>query len=207
MPSRRTLHDRYFKEAKAEGYLARSAFKLIQINEKKKLIRPGEVVADLGCAPGSWLQVASELVGPKGLVVGIDLQEPPRHTFPPNVRWITGDIYRVPPQELLALAGGPFRVVLSDMAPSTTGHGDHFLSVRLCRRVLEILPELLAPGGNTAVKVFEGEEYPALLNEYRRCFRDVAGFKPQASREVSREMYIIGHGFIPPRAGAKPPKA
>ncbi len=201
--ARRVLHDQYFKKAKAEGYLARSAYKLAEIQERKRLIRSGGRVLDLGCAPGAWLQVAGEIVGPKGRIVGIDLSAT-EHEFGANVATIVGDIYKADARALLE-AGGMmgeerFDVVLSDMAPNTTGAGDDFLSVRLCRRVLELLPSLLRRGGNLAMKVFEGEEYPALLRETAALFAEAKGFKPKASREVSREMYIVGMGY----RGARP---
>lgn len=191
---RRKLHDQYFKKAKAEGYLARSAYKLQEIQERKGIIAPGARVLDLGCAPGAWLQVASEIAGPAGTVVGIDLIET-RHQFESNVRAIQGDAYEVEPAELTALAGGHFDTVLSDMAPNTSGSGDDLLSARLCRRVIELLPALLRPGGNLAMKIFEGAEYNAVLTEARQMFREARGFKPKASREMSREMYIIAIGF------------
>lgn len=198
MPRERKLHDHYFKLAKAEGYLARSAYKLKEINERKRLLRPGQRVLDLGCAPGAWLQVARENVGPKGVVVGVDLQEV-SPDLGENVRALVGDVYQVSARELVEMAGGRFDVVLSDMAPSTTGAGDHFPSERLCRRVLEMCPELLRPGGALCMKVFEGELYPALLKDTGSRFEEAKGFKPTASRDVSREMYIIAKGH---RGGA-----
>lgn len=197
MAQQRKLHDRFFKQAKAEGYLARSAYKLKEIQEKRKILRPGSRVLDLGCAPGSWLQVASEIVGPKGAVVGIDLQEV-GPGFAENVHAVQGDIYKVQPTDLLALSRGLFDAVISDMAPSTTGHGDDFLSVRLCRRVLELLPPLLKPGGNLAMKVLEGSEFPELLKECKALFREVRPLKPEASRDISREIFIVGLGYRPP---------
>ncbi|MBX3375493.1 MAG: RlmE family RNA methyltransferase [Phycisphaeraceae bacterium] len=194
---RRVLHDEFFKKAKAEGYLARSAYKLKEIQERRRLFGPGSRVLDLGCAPGAWVQVALEAVGPRGVVVGIDLKEV-RENFGPNAFILQGDVYATPAATLLGQSGMKFDAVLSDMAPDTTGHGDHFLSVRLCRRVLELLPSLLKPGGNLAMKVFEGEEYPALLKETSRMFASAKGFKPKASRDVSREMYIIGERYRPP---------
>lgn len=196
MPQPRKLHDRFFKQAKAEGYVARSAYKLIEINDRRKLITPGQAVLDLGCAPGSWLQVVAPIIGPRGIAVGIDLQ-PVTPAFPDNVRTIIADVFKVDPQVLLGLSGRAFDVVLSDMAPSTSGHGDDLLSARLCRRVLEILPPLLRPGGSLAMKVFEGAEYPALLKDTQRMFREVKGLKPEATREVSREIYIVAKGYKP----------
>lgn len=193
-PQRRQLHDEYFKKAKAEGYLARSAYKLIEITEKKWLIKRGDAVLDLGCAPGSWLQVAEKMVGPEGVVVGIDLSDV-RHRFGDNVHIVKGDIYQTPPEVLIGGMGMPFDVVMSDMAPSTSGHGDDFLSVRLCRHMIQILPHLLRRGGHTLMKVLEGEEFPTLLREVRALFGDAGGIKPKASRDVSREMFIWGKGY------------
>ncbi len=193
-PQRRQLHDEYFKKAKAEGYLARSAYKLIEITEKKWLIKRGDAVLDLGCAPGSWLQVAEKMVGPEGVVVGIDLSDV-RHRFGDNVHVVKGDIYQTPPEVLIGGMGMPFDVVMSDMAPSTSGHGDDFLSVRLCRHMIQMLPHLLRRGGHTLMKVLEGEEFPTLLREVRALFGDAGGMKPKASRDVSREMFIWGKGY------------
>jgi 23S rRNA (uridine2552-2'-O)-methyltransferase len=199
MPQQRKLHDEFFKRAKAEGYLARSAYKLLEMNERKRLIRHDDAVLDLGCAPGSWLQVAAKEVGPGGVVVGIDLQEI-RHRFPDNVHVLQGDIYKTPPEVLLGGMGQPFDVVISDMAPNTSGHGDDFLSVRLCRRMIELLPELLKRGGHCAMKVLEGSEFPELLREVKALFREAGGFKPEASRDVSREMFIWAKGYKGPPA-------
>ena len=194
--ARRRLHDRYFKQAKREGYLARSAYKLIEIDDRHRLFRPGRRVLDLGCAPGSWLQVAAERVGETGVVVGIDLQDVESI---PGAFILKGDIYETDASVLLEAAGGSrFDIVLSDMAPRTTGAGDHFHSVRLCERTLDLLPPLLAQGGSIAMKVFEGEQYPALLDRTRQAFAKVKGLKPKATRDVSREMYVIGEGYRGP---------
>ncbi|MFM9995411.1 MAG: SAM-dependent methyltransferase [Phycisphaerales bacterium] len=194
---RRVLHDPFFKQAKAEGYLARSAYKLKEIQERFKLMPRGGRVLDLGCAPGSWLQVAAETVGPKGTVVGIDLTEV-RHDFGPNVRAVKGDVNAIDPGALTAAAGGLFDAVLSDMAPNTSGAGDDFLSARLCRRVLELTPSLLRHGGASVMKILEGTDYPDVLRETRAMFAAARGFKPKASREVSREMYVVATGFKAP---------
>ncbi len=200
--ARRVLHDEYFNKAKAEGYAARSAYKLIQIQESRRILRKGGVVLDLGCAPGSWMQAAAEIVGPTGRVVGVDLKEV-RIALPANVRAIVGDIYDLDAARVLELGGvggekGGFDAVISDMAPDTTGYTDHELSVRLCDRILELLPTLLRPGGSLAMKVFEGGEYPRLLKDTGRMFAQCKGFKPKASREVSREMYVVGVGYKGP---------
>ncbi len=194
---RRVLHDEYFKRAKAEGYLARSAYKLTQIQASKRILRPGDRVLDLGCAPGAWIQAAQGVIGPSGEVVGLDLQTL-RVDLGPRVRAIVGDIMKVRPEDLAGPEGKRFDVVLSDMAPSTSGHGDDLLSARLCDRVIELLPHLLKPGGNLAMKVLEGSEYPRLLKEVTGLFGACKGFKPKASRDVSREMYIVATGYAPP---------
>lgn len=191
----REIQDTWFKQAKDRGYVARSAFKLIHIQEAKKILRKGGRALDLGCAPGGWLQAGSEIVGPKGEVVGVDLKRV-TYAMPKNTRSIVADVFELTDETLDEL-GAPFDCVLSDMAPDTTGHGDAELSVRLCRRVLEILPRALKPGGSMAIKVLEGGEYPELLKECRAQFKVCKGYAPKASRAVSREMYVVGTGYRP----------
>ncbi|MEQ8745787.1 RlmE family RNA methyltransferase [Pyruvatibacter sp.] len=195
--AKRILHDEYFRKAKQEGYVARSAYKLLQIQQAKSVIRKGDRVLDLGCAPGAWLQVSSPLVGPRGRVIGLDLQDV-RHPMPDNVRTFVGDVFEYPPEDLVEAAGRGFGTVLSDMAPKTTGFNEHELSVRLCDRILETLPTLLRHNGVLVMKVFEGAEYPGLLKRCQRHFGKVKGFKPKASRDVSREMYVIAHYYRHP---------
>lgn len=219
MPQPRKLHDRFFKQAKAEGYAARSAYKLKEIVQRRQLIRRGDRVVDLGCAPGSWTQVAAEIVGPAGCVIGIDLK-PVEIPLPPHARTMVADAFTVSPDELAALepaspappgapsshlgARAPFDVILSDMAPNTEGgaggSADHFRSVELCRRVLDLAERLLRPGGHLTMKVFEGEAYPELLRDTVRLFEECKGLKPEASRDVSREMFIVAKGY----RGARP---
>jgi 23S rRNA (uridine2552-2'-O)-methyltransferase len=200
--ARRILHDRYFKQAKREGYLARSAYKLIELDDARRILARGQRVIDLGCAPGSWLQVAGERVGSEGLVVGIDLL-PVAGVFPPNVRTLVADFTTVSVQDLLP-GGSPADVVLSDMAPNTSGHGDHFRSIRLCETILDAMPILLRPGGSLVMKVFEGEAFPPLLARVRNSFSDVKVIKPRATRDPSRETYITARRFRPPRAATNP---
>lgn len=203
--ARRELHDRYFRQAKREGYLARSAYKLIEIDDRRRILRPGDTVIDLGCAPGSWLQVAAERVGPKGRVVGIDLK-PVTGSFDANVRTIVGDFTTVDAADLLE-SGRLANTVLSDMAPNTSGHGDHFLSVRLCETIVDALPNLLRPGGSLVMKVFEGEDFPPLLERVRAVFRDVKVIKPRATREVSREVFVTAKRYRPPEVAGEPQAA
>lgn len=195
--ARRRLHDRYFKQAKAEGYVARSAYKLLEINEKRQIIKRGDRVLDLGCAPGSWLQVAAELVGDRGAVVGVDLQEVTARLDGP-VTVIQGDLTTMDMRPVLEAhtKGAPFDVVISDMAPKTSGaDADHYRSVELCRAVLSRLDDALRQDGHLAMKVFEGAEYPALLTETNQRFGRCKGFKPKACRDVSREIYIVAEQF------------
>ncbi len=213
-PHKRKLQDKYFKKAKREGYLARSAYKLIELNERRRLIRKKDRVLDLGCAPGSWLQVAEEIVGPKGLVVGIDLKRVD-HPFGENVRTMVGDFTKTNAEALLGEDGALFDVVISDMAPNTTGHGDDFMSCRLCEQILDALPNLLRPNGRFVMKVYEGGDFPPLVKRTKSMFKDARPLKPEACREVSRETYIVGNGYrlidetdITPVAGSGPsPKA
>jgi 23S rRNA (uridine2552-2'-O)-methyltransferase len=202
----REVQDHYFREAKREGYLSRAAYKLIEIDDRKHILRKGDFVLDCGAAPGSWLQVAARRVGPKGMVVGIDLQ-PIKHRFSePNVRVIEGDFTATIAQTLLKTTKTPdrkFDAALSDMAPNTSGDpsGDHHRSVRLCESLLDACVDLLKPGGNLIMKVFEGEAYPELLKRAASMFDSVKGFKPKASRSESAEMYIVALGFkTPPKA-------
>ena len=195
--ARRVLHDEYFKKAKADGYAARSAYKLLEIQRRHKLLRAGDRVLDLGCAPGSWMQVTSEIIGDEGRLVGIDLKAV-RLALPANVTTVVGDIEKTNPDELFELAGDEFDVVLSDMAPNTSGHGDDLVSARSCREVLAVAMRTLREGGKLAMKILEGSEYPAVLQETKQIFRASKGLKPKATRDASREMFIIGEGFRAP---------
>ncbi|MGD1915992.1 MAG: SAM-dependent methyltransferase [Phycisphaerales bacterium] len=199
---KRVLHDEYFRKAKAEGYLARSAYKLLEIQKRRAVLADGQAVLDLGCAPGSWLQVASELVGPKGLVVGVDLK-PVRADMPENVEALVGDMTAMSAADLLAplrrdRGEGPlYDVVISDMAPNTSGAGAHYRSVRLCGSILDRIADVLRPGGAVVYKVFEGETYPDLVKRTAAMFSYCRGLKPRATREVSTEMYVIASGYEP----------
>lgn len=195
--AKRVLHDRFFKQAKADGYLARSAYKLMEIDDKYRILRRGMFVLDLGAAPGSWTQVAAERIGDRGLIVALDIQ-PIRVTLKNSVTMLA-DVNEVTPEALLehirAAGGEKFDAIISDMAPNTSGHGDHFRSVRLCERALELANDVLREGGNLTMKVFEGEQYPDLLRETTRRFENCKGFKPNSSRDVSKEMFIVAAGF------------
>tara|TARA_E500000318_G_scaffold8683_1_gene7964 strand:- start:79687 stop:80346 length:660 start_codon:yes stop_codon:yes gene_type:complete len=202
MAQKRKLQDKYFRMAKREGYLARSAYKLLEINKRRKLIRKGDRVLDLGCAPGSWMQVAEKIIGEEGTLVGIDLK-PVSGDFGTNARTIVGDFTKTTAAELLGGEEELFDVVISDMAPSTTGHGDHFFSERLCQEIIDALPDLLKPRGTCTMKVLEGETFPDLMRRMKHVFRVAGAIKPDACRDVSRETYVYGIGFRPGRVRVK----
>jgi len=196
-----TRPDFYARKAKEKGYAARSVFKLEELDQKEKLIRPGARVLDLGAAPGSWMQYTAGRVGPKGLAVGVDLQELGR-PLQPNERFLRADVFELSGEDLLARFGN-FTVVLSDLAPSTMGDKstDHFRSMALAERALELCGRVLKPGGDFLVKVFMGADFEAFVREMRRRFRTAKLKKPKSSRAMSREIYILGREFIRSSAG------
>ena len=187
--------DRYFRQAKEEGYRSRSAYKLLQMNERFRLIKSGDQVLDLGAAPGGWSQVAQNLVGPRGQVIAVDLQEMEPL---PGIHIIQGDMTAPEVQEAIrAAAGGLVDLVISDAAPNTSGirDRDHALSIELAEVALLLARDLLKPGGNLVVKVFEGEYFPEYLREMRRSFASVKPHHPEASRDESREIYVVAKGM------------
>lgn len=195
--AKRVLHDKYFKQAKAEGYLARSAYKLMEIDDKRGVIPRAGKILDLGCAPGSWLQVLAERAGQKSQIVGIDLKQV-HHRMPDQVVTIVGDFTTIDPAVLLGPDGRLFDGVFSDMAPNTSGAGDDFLSARLCEAILDRLPVLLRKGGSCVMKVLEGGGTPPLIGRCKGRFVDAKPYKPKATRDVSRETYIICKKYRPP---------
>jgi 23S rRNA (uridine2552-2'-O)-methyltransferase len=186
------VRDHYATRARREGFAARSAYKLEEIDRRRRLLRPGQRVLDLGCAPGSWLQYAARRVGPSGQVLGVDL-EPVGLALPPQVRVITADVLALSGEELLG-EGPPFDLVLSDMAPRTSGikGADAARSAGLARRALALAASLLRPGGALLVKVFQGAELPALRKEFAAAFERVSLEKPKASRAESVEVFLLG---------------
>lgn len=189
----RDRRDRFYRMAKKEGYRSRAAFKLRQISSRFDLIRRGDTVIDLGAAPGGWLQVAKELSG--GLVVGVDLQkiEPVE-----GVMTIRGDI-RLPAviEKLKELVPGGADVVICDAAPNLSGNWslDHARSIDLAESALACAETLLRRHGNFAVKVFQGDMFPGYMNRVRARFSRVKAHSPEASREQSAEIYVIGKGY------------
>jgi 23S rRNA (uridine2552-2'-O)-methyltransferase len=202
------VQDHYFRQAKREGYAARSAYKLEEIDRRRGLLRPGMRVLDLGCAPGSWLQYAAARVGERGEVIGIDLRLV-TVILPPWVRAIQGDVFETRPEawaQTLSGQGQCFDLILSDMAPKTTGvpSGDAARSAALALRALELAGMTLARGGTLLrqggallVKVFQGARFPDLRQGFRERFDRVTVEKPKASRAESVELYLLGLGFRP----------
>jgi 23S rRNA (uridine2552-2'-O)-methyltransferase len=186
--------DHYARRAKKEKFPARSVYKLKEMQQKYNLIKKGDKVLDLGCAPGSWLLYAAKLTGNKGGVVGIDLK-PVSEKFPSHVRVYRGDILSMD-NELFKLTGKDFNVVLSDMSPATTGsrHVDSARSFNLCQAALSIAQETLVSGGSFVCKIFHGEDFKTFSDSVKQKFNRHKIFKPQSSRKASKEIYIIGFG-------------
>jgi len=186
--------DHYSRRAKKERFPARSVFKLQEIQSKHHLIKKGDKVLDLGCAPGSWLLYVANLTGNKGQVVGIDLK-PVTEKVPPHVRIYSGDILTLDDRFFESL-GKDFNVVVSDMSPATTGnkHVDSARSYNLCQAALSIAQILLIPGGSFVCKIFQGEDFKEFSDSVRSVFKSHKIFKPQSSRKASKEIYIIGLG-------------
>lgn len=195
----RYLTDHFAQKAKKEHFPARSVYKLQEIQEKFHVLKAGDRVLDLGCAPGSWIKYAAGVVGNQGRVTGIDLKEV-SGKFPAHVRVMVGDV-----MELTGcgpgISGGEalealYDVVLSDMAPSTTGHRDvdAARSHQLCRAALEIARRRLGPGGGFVCKIFQGPDFEEFVAAVRGSFERSKIFKPQSCRKESKEIYIIGLG-------------
>jgi 23S rRNA (uridine2552-2'-O)-methyltransferase len=191
----RQLNDPYVRAAQAAGYRSRAAFKLLEMDERAKLLRPGARIVDLGAAPGGWTQVAVAKAGPGGRVVALDLlaMDPVS-----GATVLQGDF-----QDPAAIAAvraamaGPADLVLSDMAPNTTGHNatDHLRIIGLAEEALAFAVEVLAPGGAFVAKVFQGGSERELLAALKRDFAQVRHMKPPASRKDSAELYVVASGF------------
>jgi len=191
----RQLNDPYVARAKREGYRSRAAFKLLEIDEKYHLLKPGQRVVDLGAAPGGWSQIAAKKVGAKGRVVGIDLL--PIDPMP-GVEFIQLDFLdESAPGKLIEMLGGPADIVMSDMAANTTGHKktDHLRIIGLAEAAIYFAREILAPGGAFIAKVFQGGTENQLLADLKRDFAVVRHVKPAASRADSAELYVLATGF------------
>ena len=194
----RQLNDPYVAEAKKRGYRSRAAFKLLQIDDQFRFLKPGGRIVDLGAAPGGWTQVAVERVRPAqtgGVVVGIDLTpiEPV-----PGATVLAKDFYDDDaPAKLEELLGGPADVVLSDMAAAATGDTqvDHMRIMGLAETAHDFARQVLKPGGTFVAKVLRGGTERTLLDRLKQDFAKVRHVKPEASRADSAEMYVVGTGF------------
>ncbi len=189
--------DAYYRRAKGAGYRARSAYKLIELDERYHILRAGDRILDLGAWPGGWLQVAAERVGRSGAVVGVDCVaiEP---LASPNVSVITGDIHDAVTLEKVRTALGGFAdVVLSDLAPKLSGvrSTDAARAAELTRVALDILPTALRPTGRLLIKLFMGSEFQALETELRTRFVEVKTTRPDATRRGSAELYAFASGY------------
>jgi len=193
------FQDHYFHQAKKQNYLARAVFKLKEIQNKYKIINLGDRVLDLGAAPGSWIQYTSQVVGPKGLVVGVDLKEID-HSFSANVVTLKADISHSEFRENLAREYAPFDVVLSDMAPATSGIrvADSARSALLFEEALNLAKTTLKSRGHFLAKIFQGSEFHDLLLRVKKEFDWVKVVKPDASRKISKEIYILAMRFKKP---------
>ncbi len=190
------VSDRYVRKAKEEGYRSRAAFKLRELAQQDRLILPGMTVVDLGSTPGGWSQIATEMVGPKGRVVAVDILE---MAAVPGVEFIQGDFRDAQTLDRLEQLLGERQVdlvdlVLSDMSPNISGIGmvDQARAAHLAELALEFSLKWLKPGGNLLVKTFQGESFSGIREQMRRSFRRVVARKPDASRSRSPEMYLLG---------------
>ena len=184
--------DHYSRRAKKDRYPARSVYKLEEIQQKHRLIQKGYKILDLGCSPGSWLLYAAKLTGDRGRVIGIDLK-PVKIQAAPNIEILNGDVFALD----AGVLGTDFNVVMSDMAPATTGHKavDAARSAGLCEAALAIAQRVLLPGGSFVCKIFQGPDFNQFVNSVRAGFDKQKIFKPRSSRKASKEIFIIGLGL------------
>lgn len=190
------VNDPYVKQAQVDGYRSRASYKLIEINKKDKLIKPGMLAIDLGSAPGGWSQIMAPWVGAKGKVIASDIL--PMDTLN-DVDFIQGDFTEddVFEQIMAVVDGRPVDVVVSDMAPNLSGvnAADQYSSMYLVELALDMARKVLKPGGSFCAKVFQGVGYEEYLKDVRESFDKVLIRKPAASRPRSREVYLVGKGF------------
>ena len=189
--------DYYFKRAKQENYPARSVYKLQEIEKKFCVFRRGQNVLELGAAPGSWSLFAAKKVGPEGHVLGVDLQTTDTE-FPPNVEFFHGDAFEEDgPFAARRAELAPYDMVISDMAPKTTGvkFADQARSLDLCEMARDLAAQVLKPGGHFVIKIFDGPDMRAYTDSLRPLFDKVKTCKPKSSRAESKEMFVVGLGF------------
>ena len=190
--------DRYYKKAKQEGYRSRAAYKLLELQQRYRLLRPGDKVVDLGAAPGGWLQVAAKLVGQNGKIIGVDLEEI-RPFSERNISLLHGDARDGEIQlKIKELLSGPADVVISDMAPKLSGirDADMARAVELNHLALDVAVQLLRPGGSLLIKSFMNNELHQFTAELKRHFAEVQRTKPEATRQGSSEFYFLAKRFL-----------
>lgn len=193
---REHFNDPFVKQAQKDGYRSRASYKLLEIQEKDRLIRPGMSVIDLGAAPGGWSQVTSRLIGGQGRLIASDILE---MDSIPDVTFIQGDFTQdeVLAQILEAVGNSQVDLVISDMAPNMSGtpEVDMPRAMFLCELALDLASRVLRPGGDFLIKIFQGEGFDAYLKDVRRKFDKVQMRKPSSSRDRSREQYLLGRGY------------
>ncbi len=193
----RRKKDQYYRLAKVRGYRSRAAYKLLQTVRTYGIVKPEQVVVDLGCSPGGWLQIAREIVGPQGLVLGVDI-EPVKPIQYPNIKLLNLDVHSPDIVErILSYTKGPVDTLLSDLAPSIIGSWDvdHARQVDLAETALQIGKRILKKGGCVLIKLFQGPELKRFEEEARLLFDTSRLLKPKASRPESSEIYFLGIGF------------
>lgn len=193
------VKDHFFHKAKKDNFLARSVYKLEEIDERFKILGKGDQIIDLGYHPGSWIQYASEKIGKDGLVIGSDIKEINNKLLNlSNVRLFQKDVFTIKDMAELGVSD-QFDVVLSDMAPNTTGiqSVDQIRSLNLVEMVFSLLPLFLKPGGNLVIKVFESNDAQVFLKSQRKHFVDFHNLRPKSVRSVSKEYFVIGKIFRP----------
>ncbi|MBV4538056.1 MULTISPECIES: 23S rRNA (uridine(2552)-2'-O)-methyltransferase RlmE [Pseudomonas] len=193
---REHFNDPFVKQAQKDGYRSRASYKLLEIQEKDKLIRPGMSVIDLGAAPGGWSQVTSRLIGGQGRLIASDILE---MDSIPDVTFIQGDFTEdaVLQSILEAVGNSHVDLVISDMAPNMSGtpEVDMPRAMFLCELALDLATRVLRPGGDFLIKIFQGEGFDVYLKDVRSKFDKVQMRKPSSSRDRSREQYLLGRGF------------
>lgn len=193
------VKDHYFHKAKKDNFLARSVYKLEEIDERFKIINKGDQIIDLGYHPGSWIQYTAEKIGKDGMVIGADIKEINNKLLNlPNVRLFQKDVFTI--ENMLELGvSDQFDVVLSDMAPNTTGiqSVDQIRSLNLVEMVFSLLPRFLKPGGNLVIKVFESNDAQVFLRSQKKHFEELHNLRPKSVRSVSKEYFVIGKNFRP----------
>ena len=190
------LNERYVKMAQKDGYRSRASYKLLEIQEKDRILRPGITVVDLGAAPGGWSQVTSRVIGDKGCLIASDILE---MDSIPDVTFIQGDFTDdvVFTQILEAIGNKPVDLVISDMAPNMSGvrESDQPRAMYLCELALDLSTRVLRPGGDFLIKIFQGEGFDLYHKQVRQLFDKVQMRKPLSSRDRSREQYMLARGF------------